>query len=182
MSELEPIPHATIQPATLDDVEGYRAVQARGWMETYPNEAAGVSLEWVKEQADGWMTPEALESSRDRVAKILADPVHQPLYIAKAGEDVVGMIHGSNYEAFGQRLEALYVDKQYHGQGVAQRLVDQLFKSFDLTQPVTLEVISYNDRAIHFYQKNGFEIVPGSDFLYKDVMPSITMIRQGEPQ
>jgi len=182
MSELEPIPRAIIQPATLDDIKGYRAVQARGWIETYPNEAAGVSLEWVKEQADGWMTPEALVNSRDRVAKILADPVHQPLYIAKAGEDVVGMIHGSNYEAFGQRLEALYVDKQYHGQGVAQRLVDQLFKSFDLTQPVTLEVISYNDRAIHFYQKNGFEIVPGSDFLYKDVMPSITMIRQGEPQ
>ena len=90
------------------------------------------------------------------------------------------MIHVTNLETSGQRLEALYVDKEYRGQGVAQQLVDQAFLSFDLTQPITLEAASYNERAIRFYQKNGFEIRPGSEHLYKDVMPSITMIKPGE--
>jgi len=180
MSEFEPTLQPTIHSVTLDDLEGYRAVQARGWIDTYPSDAAGVSLDWVQARAEGWMTPEALADSRERLALILTDAGRQPLYVAKVREAVVGMIHVTNLETSGQRLEALYVDKEYRGQGVAQQLVDQAFLSFDLTQPITLEAASYNERAIRFYQKNGFEIRPGSEHLYKDVMPSITMIKPGE--
>lgn len=179
MSEFEPALRATIQRASLDDVEGYRGVQSRSWIDTYPNEAAGVSLEWVKTRAEGWMTPEAIATSKERVAQLLEDPEHQPLYVAKVGDAVVGMIHVTSLEG-NQRLEALYVDKQYRGKGIAQQLVDQAFQKLDLTQPIVLEAASYDDRAIHFYQKNGFEIVPGSEHLYKDVMQSIKMIRIGE--
>jgi len=180
MSEFEPSPHPVIQPATLDDLEGYRTVQAQGWLDTYPNEAAGVSLEWVKSRAEGWLTPEALESSRERVTPILDDPVHQPLYVAKLDDRIIGMVHATNLEETGQHLDALYVDKNYHGQGIAQQLVDQVFTHFDLSQPVILGVVSYNQRAIRFYEKNGFEVIPGSEHLFRDVMPSINMIRQGE--
>ena len=179
MSEFEPNPQVTVQRATLDDVEGYRGVQSRGWIETYPNEEAGVPMEWVKRRAEGWMTPDALLDSKNRVARILEDPERQPLYVAKDGDTVVGMIHVTLLEG-GQRLEALYVDKAYHGQGTAQQLVDQAFQDFDLTRPIVLEAVTYNDRAIRFYQKNGFEIVPGSEHLYKEMLPSITMIRQGD--
>ena len=180
MSEFEPEQQATIQRATLDDVEGYRGVQSRGWIDTYPNEAEGVSIEWVQTRAEGWMTPEALTDSKERLAKILEDPIRQPLFVARVGDSVIGMVHATTLDGI-QRLEALYVDSAYRGKGVAQQLIDRVFQQIDPSLPVELEAVSYNDRAIRFYQKNGFEIIPGSEHLFKDVMPSIKMTRQGDP-
>ena len=42
-----------------------------------------------------------------------------------------------------------------------------------------LEVVSYNQRAIRFYEKFGFEKVAGSERMYRDKMPVMTMIRKG---
>ena len=44
----------------------------------------------------------------------------------------------------------------------------------------TLTVASYNERAIRFYQKNGFEIVKDSEHTYAGTMPVVRMIRKGE--
>lgn len=44
----------------------------------------------------------------------------------------------------------------------------------------TLTVASYNERAIRFYQKNGFEIVRDSEHTYAGTMPVVRMIRKGE--
>jgi ribosomal protein S18 acetylase RimI-like enzyme len=44
---------------------------------------------------------------------------------------------------------------------------------------VVLEVVSYNQRAIRFYEKFGFEKVGESEHMYRDKMPVMTMIRKG---
>jgi len=165
-----------IETPTLDDVEGYRRVQARGWLDSYPNEDAGVSHEWVEGQTGNWLTPEALELSRERVQAILDDPQQKFLYVAKVGGKPVGMVHTTAVDG-NQRLEALYVDKEFHGTGVAQELFDKAMTRLSPELPVTLEVIAYNERAQRFYSKNGFRIVPGSEHLYKGVMPSVVMVR-----
>lgn len=165
-----------IEKPTLDDVEGYRRVQARGWLDAYPNEEAGVSLEWVKQRTESWLTPKELELSRERVRAMLEDSEHQFLYVAKVKDQPVGMVCASKIDG-NQRLEAIYIDKEYQGTGLAQELLDRGLANLNPKKPITLEVIAYNKRAQRFYQKNGFEIVPGSDHLYKDVMPSVVMVR-----
>ena len=44
---------------------------------------------------------------------------------------------------------------------------------------VVLEVVSYNQRAIRFYEKFGLEKIAGSERMYRDKMPVMTMIRKG---
>jgi ribosomal protein S18 acetylase RimI-like enzyme len=177
--ELEKQPAPVIEKVKISDIESYRRMQAASWLDTYPNEEAGVSYQWVKDRTDKWFTPEALEDSKVRVQKILDDSEHQFLYVAKVGDISVGVVHTTAIDG-NQRLEALYVDKEYRGTGVAQDLVDEALNHLDLSKPIALEVISYNERAQRFYQKNGFDIKTGSEHLYAGVMPSIVMIRPGD--
>lgn len=58
-------------------------------------------------------------------------------------------------------IERIYVLKGYHGKKVGQLLFE---KAEDLAQRkqvdfIWLGVWEKNERAIHFYQKNGFEII-----------------------
>lgn len=176
--EFEATPEPVITVPTPSDVESYRRMQAASWLDTYPNPEAGVSLEWVQAQVDSMLAPEALELSRHRVEKILQDK-DSLLYIAKVGDQSVGMVSATRFDDH-QRIEALYVAKEYHGTGTAQQLLDQVFSEVDLSQPIMLEVVAYNERAQRFYQKNGFAIIPGSEHYFKEVLPSLRMIRIGE--
>lgn len=170
------------QPAivipTLDDVESYRRMQAASWVDTYPNEEAGVPYEWVKAYTETWLTPEALAASRERVKGVLENP-NSTLLIAKVGNKSVGMINVTREEGE-QELEAIYVDRDYHGTGLSQRLIDAAFATLDLTNPVKVNVVAYNKRAQGFYEKNGFVAIPGSEHLYKEKLPTIDMIREGD--
>jgi ribosomal protein S18 acetylase RimI-like enzyme len=178
MSELEPQLRPAIVRPTVGDVESYRRMQMQSWMDTYPNEDAGVSLEWVTTRTQSYLTPEAIERSKERVQALLDDSTHQFIYVAKVGDASVGMINATSIEGH-QRLEALYVDKAYHGTGTAQALMDIAMAQLDMNEPVVLEVVAYNERAQRFYQKNGFAIVPGSEHVYAEVLPSLKMIRPG---
>jgi len=181
VSEFEPQPEPIIVIPTLDDVPSYRAMHAQSWRDTYPNEAAGVSREWVEVRTAKWLTPDALADSKERVKKVLEDTAHQSLFVAKVGDVSVGMVHVSSFET-GQMLEAIYVDKAHKGTGLGQKLLNEGLSHLDLTKPIELEVASYNEHAQGFYHKNGFEIVPGSEHLFAETMPVITMIRPGDTQ
>lgn len=50
------------------------------------------------------------------------------------------------------------VDPRHHGSGVADALVASGPSWLGLEKPIWLNVISYNDRAIRFYGRFGFEI------------------------
>lgn len=178
MLEHEPLPQPTIVRPTIDDVESYRRMQMQSWVDTYPNVAEGVSMEWVKARADAYLTPEAIERSKERVQLFLDDPTHQFIYVAKVGDASVGMINTTKIDGH-QRLEALYVDKAYYGTGLAQKLIDEGLRQLDMNEPTVLEVVAYNKRAQGFYQKNGFEILPGSEHYYAEMLPSLKMIRPG---
>ena len=48
---------------------------------------------------------------------------------------------------------------------------------------VIVNVISYNTRAQKFYEKLGFEVMPGSEKQYRDTpMLTVDMIRKGESE
>ena len=63
----------------------------------------------------------------------------------------------------------LGVIDEMRSKGLARRLLDQLF-AFTAAQPkiqlVTLHVVAYNKRAIHFYKKNGFCLLERIDDHY----------------
>jgi GNAT superfamily N-acetyltransferase len=73
-----------------------------------------------------------------------------------------GMIAKSFSTEFGEQciwIEDLYLKPEYRGQGIGSMFFEYLEKTY--TDCIfRLEVEEENERAIHAYKKNGFEILP----------------------
>lgn len=177
MSEFEPAENVTVEQAIANDVREARAMQARSWLASYPNKANGVSKEWVRVRTDSWLTTEALEGSEVRLDRIITDPT-QFYRIAKKNDKIIGFVHVTTQEDNSKYLEALYTEPDTFGGGIGTKLMNAANEWIG-SSPVKLEVVRYNVRAIKFYQKHGFEIVPDSEHLYADTMPVVYMVRKG---
>jgi len=168
-----------IRELRMEDAEAIRRFHRKSWLDTYPNEEAGVSREWVEQTTDEWLTPEKMEESRRIFQSILDNPENEYYRLVEVDGEVLGFVHGMRRDDEGKQRVGIYIDKSLQGTGIAQRLFDGLFDFLDLNKDVVLDVVSYNERAKGFYRKNGFEVVEGSEFLFKDVMPSVKMVRRG---
>jgi GNAT superfamily N-acetyltransferase len=165
-----------IREATLDDVPAIRHFLATSWLDTYPNEAAGVTEAWVRERWAGWDTPTKVQESRDHLESCLAD-ADQLYRIAVVGNRVVALLHASRHTGK-QDLGATYVSKEFQGTGLAYELFELANAFWDPRQQVQVAVVDYNARAKRFYEKQGFKKIDGSEYLHADKMPSIKMIRE----
>jgi len=165
-----------IHTTTLADVKKIRRLQAKVWRATYPSDADGVSVEWVQKETESWLTPEKLHESEQFLSEKITSPDHLH-EVAYDHDRVIGFIHGSRV-GNNQRLEGLYIDPQYHGEGLAQCFMDDLFLWLDLSKNIVLEVASYNERAKAFYRKYGFKDWYEEKEKFKGVIPSTKMIRR----
>ena len=176
MSYFNPI----ITTPTADDVESLIAMHDQSWLDTYPDEKAGISREWVQQRINRYPHSEKIEK---RLKMISQAEIDQNILIRiakdKAG-NVVGLIMPYR-DRETQQVGAIYIDKAYYGTGLAQRLMAEIIAWADPKWPLELEVASYNERAKAFYRKHGFEEVAGSERLH-EIIPVIKMIRKGEKQ
>lgn len=164
-----------IRKATIKDVEAIRRMHAVSWLATYPNDEHQVSVEWIKQETDGWLTPEGLEGSIKHFEKVLGSQDH--FYrIAVDDNRIVGFIHALKEDDI-KKLGGFYLLPEYLGMGLAQSLMSLADEWFG-KDPVELEVAPYNTRAIRFYEKKGFSKVPNSDSLFKGKIPGFTMRRE----
>lgn len=174
----EPKRQFSLEELRLEDVPAMRKMHAKSWLATYPNDAAGVSREWVEERVAAWLTDEELAKSKEYFRDITQNPDH--FYrVARDQDRVVGLVHASRIDGH-QELHALYIDEDYYGNGLAQELIDAALQHFDMSQDIELQVAAYNERAKSFYRKYGFEEVQGSETLFKEKIPIITMRRDGD--
>lgn len=85
-------------------------------------------------------------------------------YLALDGQKGVGLVLGGVRMMNGvktMRCGTMCIHPEYRGKGIAQKLMD-MHKEMGKAQgcrQMFLEVIVGNDRAIHFYEKNGYEKV-----------------------
>lgn len=169
-----------IRDATEADAEAIIKMHAASWLDTYPNEEAGVSYEWVKERTDRWATSEKLAARRERISQSLRNPDYMYKIAVTTDGAVIGLACPFR-DKTAQRVGGLYVDKDYQGKGMAGLLMAEILKWSDPKRPLELEVASYNERAKAFYRKHGFTEVEGSERLY-DVIPVVEMIRKGDKE
>lgn len=168
-----------IRDTTVEDILPLRTMHGQSWRDTYPNEEQGVSREWVEERTASWITPEGIEKSKEHVKDIYGHPNHIHKVALHDGK-IVGGVHISKTKEK-QHLEALYIDKAYYGTGLAQRLMEEALNWSDPHRPIDLQVATYNVRAKAFYRKYGFKEKPGTEEKFAEVIPVITMEREGEP-
>lgn len=171
-------PSFTIEEMTLDTVEQATKMRLESWIETYTNDDAGVTREWIEARNERQLAPEKVAERKKR----LENP-NGARWVAK---DVNGNVIGAATpytDSDGiQHVGSLYVDKSWHGKGVGGALMQKIIDWSDPAKPIVLGVVTYNDRARAFYRKWGFVEVSDSETLFDEKIPEIMMERKGDKQ
>jgi RimJ/RimL family protein N-acetyltransferase len=166
----------TIRDMKLGDGEEVHELLRQLHHDTYVNEDLGVTAERVDERFSK-TTP---EQRRVRLEARMSDTNNARWVAEDASGKIIGFV-GPRIEDDGtRRIGALYVDKDWHGKGIAQELMQKAIDWHGTENDIHLGVVEYNDRAKAFYTKWGFEEVPNSSKLFDDLIPEIEMIRKGK--
>lgn len=158
-----------ITDAVLSDAQWIRKVQHDSWLETYPNEAFGITIESIQERVADFITPESVQ----RFVELLKDP-NQHTWIARDGDCVVGYCVAEKSKGYNQ-LKALYVLAEFHGQKVGKDLIEHALVWLGTDRDIVLEAAVYNKRALRFYEKYGFKPT-GKTGMSKDI-PTVQLVK-----
>lgn len=127
------------------------------------------------------LSPEQVDANR-RVVRIAADTAfaacasaHQFFAAAFVDDRFAGYVISTVHALDDRELDWLMVDPSYHGQGVANVLMQAGMDWLGTDRPMWLNVIRHNERAIGFYRKHGFEIDHGAEI--DRVVPHFIMRR-----
>lgn len=179
MSETRTQHHYEIVPATEADVVGIGVAHLASTKEAYLNPAIGITDEWMDHAWGKFAEESGNQHRRGTIAEAQQDPDHV-LYLAARdrGGEVVGFVHATKTDKLA-RLEGLYLLSSAHGSGLADQMMEQAVE-FAGNLPIELEVVTYNDRAINFYKKHGFELVPGKQGVIKERLPVYAMRKEAD--
>ena len=141
---------------TSEDVLEVTHLLRDTWLETYPNEEQGITREDILSRYDE-NNPRHQQRIAERMEKLKggqADPeIHS--WVAKDGEKIVGFC--SAYKRDHARIQAIYVLPEYQGKGVGAKLMQTALEWIGEGKDVYIDVASYNQKAISFYEKFGFK-------------------------
>ncbi len=87
---------------------------------------------------------------------------HQRLAAAFVGQRLAGYVIATRHRDDDLELDWLMVEPSFHGAGVGAALMQAGVEWLGERKPLWLNVISYNERAIAFYRRFGFEIDPNA--------------------
>ncbi len=142
-----------ITRATASDAEGISNVSRETWLATYPNEKAGITKEDIEDYKDREYAKK-LERLRDRLIESNPD---NKFFVAKQGDRVIGFCSVKKNPKYNE-LKSIYVLPEFQGHGIGKRLWQEILTDIaDNTNKIILHVVIYNQPAIDFYKKLGFE-------------------------
>lgn len=168
-----------ISSTGVADVEPVARMVAQSWIETYVNKKYGVTEEWVKKRTGSRLTLDAIRARQQKLLNNIGNPDVGAFVAKDKTGNVIGMTAPYRDNDGKQQVGALYVDKEYHGKGVAGKLMKKVFDWAKPDEPIYLGVAIYNDRARAFYRKWGFTEIPGSEQLHDNTIPEIIMVKEG---
>ena len=81
-------------------------------------------------------------------------------------ERVVGFI-GVVLSSSGMVIDLIFINPDYNGKGIAQRLIEVAVKEFNIQSNIIVGTQATNTRAIGFYQKLGFHLISEKGVFHK---------------
>lgn len=148
----------TIERAVPGDAATICDIRDQAWIAAYPNPELGITAEDIKVNAQGLhgeFVPRRIAYLQKEIAA--EDGINQVTFVAKVDGKVVGYV-APRHDADGHRMiSMIYVLPEYQGKGIGSKLLQRALDWFGHDQDIFLEVVSYNQSAIHFYEKFGFE-------------------------
>lgn len=169
--------HETLRFALPDDAAALAALAARTFRDTY---AAFNTPENMAAHLATTFSPEQQRTEIEASDTIIIVAQHDETLIAYA-HLVRAIVPPEVGDARALEILRFYVDRAWHGCGVAQRLMTKTILSAAERGAATvwLTVWNQNPRAIAFYRKAGFRNVGEYPFrLGNDVQTDILMVRE----
>jgi ribosomal protein S18 acetylase RimI-like enzyme len=176
-----------IERAIPDDAEVICDIRDRAWLKAYPNAELGITAEDIRINAqgrDGEFVPRRVAYLKEQFAK--DDGIGLTTFVAKVDNKVIGYVDPRIDEQNHRRIDAIYVAPEAQGMGVGGKLMRQVLDLYGRDQDIFLEVVSYNQNAIDFYKRFGFEqtdaVVPEEEGRpdYLKTLPQVEMVLRAE--
>ncbi len=142
-----------IRKSVPSDVYGIREVQKVTWLNTYPNDKAGITLEDIKNKFKDDDTPEGRKKIEEKKEKY--KDKNKRTWVAEDNGEIIGFCVAGNEKGKG-RILAIYVLPKYQGKRIGSRLMTKAFKWLSKSKVIYINVVEYNLNAINFYKSHGF--------------------------
>lgn len=165
----------TIRKVTKHDIQAIFAVTLVSWLDTYVNNQLEITREFIMESQIKYLTYD-FYSNECRFHYF--NNTEDNLYLVAEDEDgiIVGFLHCQRVDDR-QLLDGIYLLPELKGTGLAQEFAE-IFLDWEKKDIDTeLGVVSYNDRAIRFYEKLGFK-PNGVTYKIRDKIPCIDMVKK----
>ena len=141
-----------ILEAKPEDARDINDLLKKTWLDTYPNEKAGISKEDINKFIEERFTEESIEA---RAEAIKNPGENKKFLVAKEDDVLVGNCLFLNNEK-NYQLKAIYVLPEYQGRGIGQMFWKHAQDFLKDNKDIIVWVASYNEKAINFYQTLGF--------------------------
>lgn len=140
----------TIRPATVEDAGQIAQVHLASWREAY---AGAVS--------EDYLAGLDVESRAERWRRTLADDPSTQVWVAQDEGRIIGFAalgpsRDEDADRTTMEIYSIYLEPSAWGHGVARDLMRTVLAEVPGGAAVTLWVLSTNERARHFYRRNGF--------------------------
>lgn len=150
-----------IKSAVVGDGIHVHNIQKVTWLATYVNDDLGITYDLIKKRFEG-DNGELIQVKASRWNDTISLRGGS-IILAYINEKPIGYVAPFyNEELQQQRLGALYILPEAQGRGIGRMLVKEAYKHLNTNKDIYLHVVSYNKKAIGFYEKLGF-ISTGKD-------------------
>jgi GNAT superfamily N-acetyltransferase len=142
-----------IRKSIPDDVYAIRELHKITWLNTYPNDEAGITIGDIKDKFKDDETPEGkrkIEAKKERCLN-----KNQQTWVAEERGKIIGACRAEKGRQI-NRLSAIYVLPDYQGKGVGSELIVNALGWLGNQKDIYVNVVEYNLKAINFYKKHGF--------------------------
>lgn len=143
-----------IERARPEDAEAMLKLKQAAWLQSYPNEEHGVTVDDVHKM----LTDADIAAAIPNWQKAITDEKEDGdrlTFVAKISGKVVGYTSPGTIEGQ-RRIGAMYVDPVEHRKGAGGLLIHKATEWLGRDQDIYLHVVCFNDPAIGFYEHFGF--------------------------
>lgn len=144
-----------IERAVPADARAIVVIRREAWLDAYPNPALGISKDDIRDRIEGEhgeFTRAAIQNWRKGLA---SEGDKNISFVARQGGEVKGFV-GYRVENDVCRISTMYVEPGAQGMGIGTRLMQRAL-GWNEGNDLYLEVVTYNQKAIDFYQNFGFK-------------------------
>lgn len=176
----------SIKSASPDDAEIICDIRDKAWIEAYPNPELGITVKDIEINAKGLhgeFVPKRIAWFKEKLSK---NDENWICFVAQTNNVTVGFVVASTEDDGKKFINSIYIEPTFQGKGLGTMLMQRALDWLGNDEDVYLEVLSYNQNAIDFYKRSGFEktdaVVPLEEGApdYIKPLPQIEMVLKTE--